>query len=287
MPRVGRALRFICALVATSVPVEGAVTRQEQDDQCALQLSATAPPRVAIFMTTRWSTVHQQFMPCWETAGQQLSLIRDSDLILYTDANISGTDLERLHFRNIFIKHYQTPGKEAGATQAVIDGFGSKGHQEKWFDGYDWVRRVNPDVLIMNDAWLLEMMANPSVDAILADCFGLIHTDFFAVRPHVIDAKLAEGCSPSSPKYGKVNAEVHFTCITSPIISSGRYVWVKGVQHWKGACRVKGAESPVLHQHAFWKCCPDYLSPQANCSRDPEQDLLQLSSKANFTEQVS
>ena len=180
-------------------------------------------------------------MPCWETAGQQLSLIRDSDLILYTDANISGTDLERLHFRNIFIKHYQTPGKEAGATQAVIDGFGSKGHQEKWFDGYDWVVRVNPDVLIMNDAWLLEMMANPSVDAILADCFGLIHTDFFAVRPHVIDAKLAEGCSPSSPKYGKVNAEVHFTCITSPIISSGRYVWVPQKHHGSVTCFCQGS----------------------------------------------
>ena len=38
---------------------------------------------------------------------------------------------------------------------------------------------------------------------------------------------------------------------------------VKGVQHWKRACRVKGAQSPVLHPHAFWKCCPDYLSPQA------------------------
>ncbi|OLQ05912.1 hypothetical protein AK812_SmicGene10845 [Symbiodinium microadriaticum] len=101
-------------------------------------------------------------------------------------------------------------------------------------------------------------MGISSVDAIIVDCFGKINTDFFAVRPHVIQANLADSCT-SGP--GDANAETHFTCVVSTIISSGRYVWVKGAQNI-GGCRVAGAESPVVHEHGFRKCCPDYLSAQ-------------------------
>ncbi|CAE7338935.1 unnamed protein product [Symbiodinium necroappetens] len=284
MPPASRASGFICAIVVTSVAVGGAAkiaaTLQELDDQCALQLKTTAPLRVGIFMTTHWSTLHQQFMPCWETARQQLTLVRNADLILYTSGNIGSKDLEKLGFGNLTIKHYKQAKYEEGAIQATIDAFGSKGQQEKWFDRYDWVVRLNPDVLIMDDNWLLETMGNSSVDAIFVDCVGQINTDFFAVRPHVIQANLADSCT-SGP--GDTNAETHFTCVVSTIISSGRYVWVKGAQNI-GGCRVAGAESPVVHEHGFRKCCPDYLSAQANCSRVPvkhsQKDLLQLSSEA-------
>ena len=74
----------------------------------------------------------------------------------------------------------------------------------------------------MDDNWLLETMGISSVDAIIVDCFGKINTDFFAVRPHVIQANLADSCT-SGP--GDANAETHFTCVVSTIISSGRYVW--------------------------------------------------------------
>ncbi|CAE6936535.1 unnamed protein product [Symbiodinium sp. CCMP2592] len=218
-------------------------------------------------MTTHWSTIHRQFMPCWETARQQLTLVRNADLILYTSAsgNVGSKDLEQLHFTNFIEKHYKAAKYEEGAIQAVVDAFGSKGHQEKWFDRYDWVVRLNPDVLIMDDSWLLETMGNSSVDAIFVDCNGTINTDFFVVRPQVIQTNLADTCTSGS---GDTNAETHFTCVVSTIISSGRYVWVKGAQNI-GGCRVVGAESPVVHEHGFRKCCPDYLSAQANCSRVP------------------
>ncbi|CAE7921140.1 hypothetical protein AK812_SmicGene10844 [Symbiodinium microadriaticum] len=150
MPPASRASGFICAIVVTSVAVGGAAkiaaTLQDLDDQCALQLKTTAPLRVGIFMTTHWSTLHQQFMPCWETARQQLSLVRNADLILYTSGNIGSKDLEKLGFGNLTIKHYKQAKYEEGAIQATIDAFGSKGQQEKWFDRYDWVVRLNPDV---------------------------------------------------------------------------------------------------------------------------------------------
>ena len=86
----------------------------------------------------------------------------------------------------------------------------------------DWVVRLNPDVLIMDDNWLLETMGNSSVDAIFVDCNGKINTDFFVVRPQVIQTNLADTCTSGS---GDTNAETHLTCVVSNIISSGRYVW--------------------------------------------------------------
>ena len=110
---------------------------------------------------------------------QQLPLLRNADLILYTSGNISTADMEPLRFRNFFVKHAKNPGYQQGAIQAVVDGFGPKGHQEKWFDGYDWVVRLNPDVLILQDEWLHETMLNSSVDGIFGECKGgQIHTDF-------------------------------------------------------------------------------------------------------------
>ena len=166
--------------------------------------------------------MHQQFMPCWETARQQLTLVRNADLILYTSGNVGSKDLEQLHFTNFIVKHYKKAKYEEGAIQAMVDAFGSKGHQEKWFDRYDWVVRLNPDVLIMDDNWLLETMGNSSVDAIFVNCNGKINTDFFVVRPQVIQTNLADTCTSGS---GDPNAETHLTCVVSNIISSGRYVW--------------------------------------------------------------
>merc|ERR1719291_1625028 len=66
--------------------------------------------------------------------------------------------------------------------------------QSRWFDGYDWVIRVNPDVLIVQDDYLIKNMLDSKVDGIFADCLdrantcdhtckgSLINTDFFAVR---------------------------------------------------------------------------------------------------------
>ena len=58
--------------------------------------------------------------------------------------------------------------------------------------------RVNPDVLIRNDTFLLESMANDNISGIFVDCLDKsclnericndrqIHTDFFAIRPSAV-----------------------------------------------------------------------------------------------------
>ena len=162
---------------------------------------------------------HKQYLPCWERAVQHLSLLQNADLILYTWGNISSSELAQFHFRNIIVKNYINPGWQEGAIQAVQDGFGTKGYQEKWFDGYDWVIRLNPDVLIMDDKWLLETMGDASVDGIFGECMGRqLHTDFFAVRPQAMVHTIVDGCPPTS-------AEKHFQCAVQSILKSKRYAW--------------------------------------------------------------
>ena len=39
-----------------------------------------------------------------------------------------------------------------------------------WFEGYDWVVRLNPDVLVRNDTFLLQAMGDDAVHGIFVDC---------------------------------------------------------------------------------------------------------------------
>ncbi|CAE7285970.1 unnamed protein product, partial [Symbiodinium necroappetens] len=203
---------------------------------------------------------HQKYLPCWGRAVQQIPLLQHSDLILYTSANISSSDIERFHFRNVTVKKYVNEGWQKGAIKAITDAFGEKGYQEKWFEGYDWVIRLNADVLIMDDTWLRKTMENASIDGIFGACMGdQIHTDFFALPPQAVDYKLVDECSN---KYG---AEKHFTCAIANVLRSKRFTWVEGAE--EKVCRMVGARSPIVHAHTLWQCCPDYLAPEAKCSR--------------------
>ena len=66
--------------------------------------------------------------------------------------------------------------------------------REGWFDGYDWVIRLNPDVIIRSDAHLLPLFARSNVDAVFVSCPTRmapalrlrVHTDFAAWRPKKI-----------------------------------------------------------------------------------------------------
>jgi hypothetical protein len=95
--------------------------------------------------------------------------------------------------------------KQWGANLALMVAF-----QHKWFDGYDWVIRINPDVLIRDSTFLQTHINDPNVDAILHKCrqpscqdgtdnpertpqpfkYLQIHTDVLVFRP---DAPLLWG----------------------------------------------------------------------------------------------
>jgi hypothetical protein len=166
------------------------------DKEAAFQTKGWSDVKLAIYMTTHLSPLHIKFFQCWRDAIQRMEIFQYADLIMY----IPSSSLyhpkmirKQLPFRNrIIIKYYKNTGYQTGAIQAMIDPFllandsknnnnssnSNNNHFQQqqqptsWFDDYDWVIRLNPDVLIRNDTWLISTMMNDSIDAIFHDCYN-------------------------------------------------------------------------------------------------------------------
>jgi hypothetical protein len=132
--------------------------------------------KLVILMTTHLSQLHIKFLPCWYDAIQRLEIFQYADLILYIPSS-SVYDLNKvlkqLPFRHpVRVEYYNNTGYQNGAIQAMIDPYIATKNNGSWFDDYDWVIRLNPDVLIRNDTWLISTMMNDSIDAIFHDCYN-------------------------------------------------------------------------------------------------------------------
>jgi hypothetical protein len=210
-------------------------------------------------MTTHLSEVHISFLPCWKDAIQRLDILQYADLILYTSSPPSNEHLALLPFRKVTIKIYNNTGYQEGAVQAMIDPFVDN---VTWFDEYDWVIRVNPDVLIRNDTWLMQTMLQPAVDMIVHECLStnkfspspILHSDFYAFRPRAIDQQLVLNADRGT-------AEIQVSAALRNIYDAKRFVYVEGAKNAiEGACRIAGVHSPVLHIHELAQYCPYYYN---------------------------
>jgi hypothetical protein len=208
-------------------------------------------------MTTHLSAEHLKFLnECWPSAIEKLPLLRDAHLIMYTSANITEDLLKKLPFQSITVKTYnetryaEIRRKQDGAIRAMLDPF-----KYNWFSNYDWVIRLNPDVLIRRDEWLRMTMLNETVDAILIEYIKgrAIHTDFTAFRP-------------SAPRKDKLyesritTAEYQIYGGFEHIIQSGRLQWLPHAERTGGAARVVGKQSDVIHHHELVNYCPDFFN---------------------------
>ena len=111
---------------------------------------------------------------------------------------------------------------------------------------------MNPDVLIRDDQWMMESMADPSLSALLINCSRLpakqIQTDFFIARPMYLQAD-------SFPKEIHRNAELTFTnAIQHSILDKNAFKWIPGAAPLhKRECRAGEGkdfyDSPVIHEH--------------------------------------
>ena len=143
------------------------------------------------------------------------------------------------------IRHFNiinalNPGYQEGANLAMSEGAG-----RSLFSNYDWVIRLNPDVIILDSRWILKTMLTPDVDAIFVDCrdicrFGncvnssvKIHTDFFAIRPRVLRPNSFNGSTFALFS----NAEQTATYEFRDILQSGRHRWLPGTGPMEGHCR--------------------------------------------------
>jgi len=222
--------------------------------------------RVLLFITTHLPPEHVEFLQkCWPGLISNSALLQRADVLFYTAQELPS-DLNTTVFqgKKLRVEHYENPGYQAGAMLAM-----EAATTQGWFDHYDWVIRVNPDVLILDDALLIKNMMDLGVDGIFADCHdgnytmgrseALVNTDFFAIRP----SQFSPASFLQSKEYK--NAEFQMSDIVKGIIKNQRDRWIPGT-NMHGKCRVHGPKVPVLHSHTVLSQCP--LAPGQPEDRD-------------------
>jgi len=213
--------------------------------------------RVLLFVTTHLPAFHVEFLQkCWPGIISNSALLQHADVLLFTGGELPSDVIQTaFQGKQVRVEHYDNPGYQAGAMLAM-----ETATSRRWFDGYDWVLRVNPDVLILDDDWLINNLADEHVDGIFSDCNdgnctshctdGFVNSDFFAVRTNQLGpASFIE----LGEKYE--NAEKQMGAAFKSIMENGRDRWIPGT-HMHGKCRVHGNGVPVLHSHTVLSQCP-------------------------------
>jgi hypothetical protein len=220
---------------------------------------ATAP-KILLYITTAASEVHMHFFrTLWPRLLQQSDLLSQTSVVVLSTgdpAHDSEIFAVFAHKPAFALVHALNPGYQAGANLAM-----SVGVQLGIFDGYDWVIRLNPDVIIVNSSWISDTLRDSHVDAIFVDCRDrcrsgncidsqvIIHTDFFAVRPHLLRKDAFNNVTFA--RFG--NAELTATFEFEHILQTGRHRWLPGSGPMNSSCRVRGPTSPVIHAHELYE----------------------------------
>ena len=158
--------------------IPGSVKRSPdfENNQAVAPLSPLRGMKVLLYITTHMPAEHVTFLrQCWPLAMiLSPQLLQLSDVLFFTTEPPPDDLLDDV-FRgssslypkqSVRVETYDNPGYQGGAILAI-----KKAIENNWFDGYDWVIRLNPDVLIRNETWLVETMSNKEVDGIFAVSF--------------------------------------------------------------------------------------------------------------------
>jgi hypothetical protein len=240
---------------------------------------------ILIYITTVFSDGHQRFLRfCWPQLLNESRLFPNAHFMIFSN-NVTALDEQFLaEIKDLFLAYHVksfefkfadgTPeldqymdynrqeemlggwkrlgtAMQYGANMAMSIGFSAG-----WFQPFDWIVRINPDVLIRQSDFLVDHVDDPSIDAIVLWCRPeQIHTDFVAFRPqtlapdafaHMQEVPLARIGYDGMPN---LNAEVTATNEFKAIMESGRYITVPDVTPSKGFCRIRGPMAPVVHKH--------------------------------------
>jgi len=227
------------------------------------QLQDLADQKILLYITTHMSDLHRSALEyVWPYAVNASNLLSQVDVLFHYSTTTSAEEQEEQlsphHLmktafgpsgNNVTILHSrQNPGYQEGAIQAISDAL-----ENNWFTPYDWIIRVNPDVIIRNDTWIIhQMLDKEKVGAILVDCgdkflnsakYAKVHTDFSIFQPKYIQV----------PEEAKriVNAEKHFSKIIEEVWTTGRAAILPDNDPNHGMCRVRGHKSSVVHDHEW------------------------------------
>jgi hypothetical protein len=245
---------------AASETKDASAPKQVREVKEVLAPKTWSDVKLLVYMTTHLPEHHVVFLPCWNDAIQRLDIFKNADGMIYTPIEPSKEQLDQLPFRTTTIKKVATNiGYQEGAVQAMVDPFVD---EVSWFDGYDWVIKLNPDVLVREDTWLIQTMLDSSIDVIVHECLShnkhslnpTFHSDFIAFRPNAVDRERLLQTARS-------HAEHHITNTFRHLYDQKRFAYVEGGKNvMEGACRIAGLHSPVLHVHELANFCPYYYN---------------------------
>jgi hypothetical protein len=153
--------------------------------------------------------------------------------------------------------------------------------------------RLNPDVLIRDDRWLLEQMANPEIHAIFRPYDmgvfyeGAIHSDFYAFRPRIYEDLNVTGETIREWIDRAYTAEMALYRMFGPLLSpdqlcktslrnpnpctddqrndtivdpNSTVAIIPHVELEGTFARILGTKSPILHVHNIHQFCPSYFN---------------------------
>ena len=233
--------------------------------------------RILLFVTTHLSPTHKQFLStCWRQMLLQ-PFFQNADVIFYlTEAMARASDLESL---SQFSKALVTSGVKGLLPWAGGQGPATAAMHDPHMFGvwrrYDWVIRLNPDVVVYNPDRLQRYMESPNVDAVLGSCSTpstnpldrRVMSDFVVFRPGRINLTTAvHRRSNEEGKLQELNAENDLSYILRPIVERNRSVWIYEKTSGQN-CRTK-LPHEIMHEHDLsactrWPRLPEPRSPLA------------------------
>lgn len=209
----------------------------------------------------------EHFKHLWPLALRKSDMLRNADILIHAGVyksknnqvygseprmakklvNVSATPLHLYNtllrsisvFPNqyIRIRYFDNPGYQQGAVKSMIDGL-----HEDWFTGYDWVIRLNPDVMIFDDTRLVSAMSNSSYHLIGSTCKAGLMTDFVAFRPSQVEYKRWN----QEWNVEKIMAEVWSSTAFRNILNSNKVFWLQNTPNIS-SCRI--IQFDILHDH--------------------------------------
>lgn len=191
--------------------------------------------RVLLYVTTAGSPQHKTYLKCQADLLRRSPKLAKADVLLYASEHEYSNESHSLmlsfleqwpmpHKRIIY--DGDNPGRQAGAMKAMHVAF-----SQGWFRGYDWVIRINPDVIFYDELQLFTLMERPQNWGVFAICVNasgrgkLTHTDFFAVRPKYVDENAFHDWKWRAD-HDEI-AEQQATAAFERIYSSGNYAFLK------------------------------------------------------------
>ena len=217
--------------------------------------------KILLYVTTHMSQEHVWYLKsCWPEAMKHSSILQSADVAIYLNSPSDEREdnkkvlNEAFEHNHLDIYERDNPGWQEGAMAALSDA--TKGG---WFAGYDWVIRLNPDVIIRDESFLRDTMENdPDATGLFVNCDpdGVkIHTDFFAIKPAVL--KPDAFVKPIDEVAEDLDAEQSFTQdIREEILEKKNHRWIPGASPASPDCRAGEEKSftdtPITHYHFRW-----------------------------------